>query len=203
MIKTSLYSKLQTYNFKNLFAAKGYAYFTKGAYNLNIIGIRSGIRTVTNKFDDYIVVIYRTHIGDAKRIILTATTDPGAYYMQNLASDKGCAILVPGQYRGCWKYGFHKRFRALVQCKPVKVYRDRNKNNVYDLDPKTIQKGNFGINIHKAGADSIYVDKWSAGCQVIANESQYNSFMSLVKKQIDAGLGDTFTYTLLDEKELR
>lgn len=202
MIKTPLYVKLQTYDFKKLFAKKGYAFFTKGAYNLNIIGIRNRNNIVTNKFDDYIVIIYNTEQKENKRVVLNATTDPGAYYMYQPINEKGCAILVPGQYRGCWKYGFHKRYRALVQCKPVKVYRDKNKNDIYDFNPITIQKGIYGINIHKAGVNSLLVDKWSAGCQVIPNNTQYTTFINLCKKQVDAGLGDTFTYTLLDENEL-
>lgn len=202
MIKTPLYVKLQTYDFKKLFAKKGYAFFTKGAYNLNIIGVRNRNNIVTNKFDDYIVIIYNTEQKENKRVVLNATTDPGAYYMYQPMNENGCAILVPGQYRGCWKYGFHKRYRALVQCKPVRVYRDKNKNDIYDFNPTTIQKGIYGINIHKAGINSLLVDKWSAGCQVIPNNVQYTTFINLCKKQIDAGLGDTFTYTLLDENEL-
>ena len=48
------------YDFKSLFAKKGYVFFTKGNYNLNIIGIRTSGIKVTNIFDDYIVVIYNT-----------------------------------------------------------------------------------------------------------------------------------------------
>ena len=40
-MKTGLFTKCTTYNFQKLFKDKGYAWFTKGSYNLNIIGIRS------------------------------------------------------------------------------------------------------------------------------------------------------------------
>ena len=36
-MKTLLYNRLLNYNFKELFEKKGYAYFEKGAYNLNNI----------------------------------------------------------------------------------------------------------------------------------------------------------------------
>ena len=45
---------------------------------------------------------------------------------------KGTAILVPGQYRGAYKIGFHKgKYKALVQAKPVKLYIDNDKDNKY------------------------------------------------------------------------
>ena len=52
MIKNALYSKVKDYNFEELFKKKGYTYFTNGAYNLNIIGVRAAGRNITNSFDD-------------------------------------------------------------------------------------------------------------------------------------------------------
>ena len=57
MIKNQLYIKVHNYDFKTLFAKKNYKYFTKGDYNLNIIGIRAKETKVTNKYDDILVVI--------------------------------------------------------------------------------------------------------------------------------------------------
>ena len=42
MIKTGLYSKCLTYDFKKLFQDKGYAWFDKGAYNLNTLEVKKG-----------------------------------------------------------------------------------------------------------------------------------------------------------------
>ena len=109
--------------------------------------------------------------GIKSRNIFAATTDPGITSMTKPVSYKGCAILVPGQYRSAWKLGYHKgKYEAIVQYKPVKVYRDNNKDAVYDFNPKTVEEGTFGINIHKAGKHSTQVDNWSAGCQVLANK---------------------------------
>ena len=202
-MKTSLLTKCTAYNFEKLFKEKGYAWFTKGNYNLNIIGIRSNNNNkVTNKYDDILVVDYNTGNGH-KRVCYTITTEPGKYYMQNLGNPKGTAILVPGQYRGCWQIGLHRgKYKALCQRKPVKVYRDANKNDIYDWDPATLDEGLFGINIHKAGKLSKRVDTWSAGCQVFASETDFKCFMNYCQKQIDNGKGKTFTYTLLREEEL-
>lgn len=203
MIKTALYNKVLNYNFENLFKNKGYAYFTNGAYNLNIIGVRASGAIITNSFDDILLIIYKTPTGTWNRQIYQITTDPGQFYMNKPCNSKGTAILVPGQYRRTYKIGLHRgKYKALCQNKPVKVYRDNNKDSVYDYDPNKLDEGMFGINIHKAGTLSKRVDTWSAGCQVFASETEFRAFMNYCNKQIKYGHGDTFTYTLLREEDL-
>lgn len=191
-------------NFRKLLESKGYAYFTKGCFNLNIIGIRSNQNNrVTNKFDDAIVVIYYDSEGKEHRIWFDITTEPGIYYVLNPCNTDGAAILAEGQHRGCWTIGYHQgKYEALVQNKPVKVYRDNNKDNIYNFEPSKLVTGVFGINIHKAGNASTRIDKWSAGCQVFANAKDFDKFMSLCHKQIDNGMGKNFTYTLINEKDI-
>ena len=99
----------------------------------------------------------------------------------------------------------HKnKYKALCQIKPVKVYRDNNRNNVYDLAPSSIETGMFGINIHRSNeyAISKNINKYSAGCQVFSNPSDYNAFMRICEQQRKL-YGNSFTYTLLDENELK
>lgn len=203
-MKTYLSSKCTNYNFEKLFAIKGYNWFKNGEYNLNIIGVRANtFNKVTNKFDDFLVVDYNTSIGH-KRVIYSITTEPGKYYMEHLENPNGTAILVPGQYNGCWQIGLHKnKYKALCQKAPVKVYRDNNKDDVYDINPETIQNGIFGINIHRSNEliTSKNVDKYSAGCQVFASPIEFNSFMRLCEEQRKR-YGNSFTYTLLNEDEL-
>lgn len=202
-MKNSLAIKLSTYDFESLFKKKGYAYFKNGAYNLNIIGVRTAGTKVTNLFDDYIVIIYNTPNGKETRKIYPATTDPGTHFMLKPMNSNGTAIIVPGQYRGAYQIALHKgQYKALCQRKPIKVYRDKNKDMVYDFEPKTIEEGIFGCNIHKAGQASKYVNNWSAGCQVIANYQDFQNLMYLANKQIEQGHGKTFTYTLLKEEDL-
>ena len=204
MIKTNLKARCANYDFKTLFEEKGYVYFTKGNYNLNIIGIRSNNnRRVTNKFDDVLVVIYRDNNDTIVRKCFDITTEPGSYYMKNPITTKGTGILVPNQYRGCWEIGLHQgKYKALCQCKPVELYRDNNKDDIFDIEPETIERGIFGVNIHKAGNNSTQVDKWSAACQVFANSTDFATFMKLCDNQIANGNGKTFTYTLLNEEDL-
>lgn len=204
-VKRELVFKIKRTDFYKLFLSKGYAYFDNGFYNLNIIGIRSNNKNkVTNKYDDALVVIY-TNGKTTERLIYAITTEPGKYYMTDkLGNSKGTAILVPGQYRGCWAIGKHNgKYKALVQTKPVKVYRDNNKDKIYDLNPKTIDTGVFGINIHRSNENwtRTTVDMYSAGCQVFASPSQFKSFMDICEKQRKL-YGNSFTYTLINEEDL-
>ena len=198
-----LLEKIKSADFSKILVNKGYAYFTNGKYNLNIIGVRRAGNKVTNQFDDYIVVEYIDMYGIKTRDVFPATTDPGLSSMTKPMSTKGCAILVPGQYRSSWMIGYHKgKYEALVQCKPLKVYRDNDKDNVYDLNPKTIEEGNFGINIHTAGADSTIVNGWSAGCQVLKRKVNFDKLMKLAHYQFSQGMGARYTYTLINEEDL-
>ncbi len=203
-MKTGLFTKCTTYNFEKLFKTKGYAWFTKGSYNLNIIGVRSNNNKVTDKYDDILVVDYNTD-NCHKRVCYTITTEPGKYYMQNLCNPKGAAILVPGQYRGCWQIGLHQgKYKALCQRKAVKVYRDNNKDMIYNITPKNIDKGIFGINIHRSNKTCICdtIDKYSAGCQVFNDPVEFNAFMRLCEAQRKL-YGNTFTYTLINEEDMQ
>ena len=112
----------------------------------------------------------------------------------------GVARLVPGQYRGSHTIRLHQgKYEAVCQAKPVKVYRDANRNLTYE--ESQIQEGVFGINIHKAGADSTYVENWSEGCQVFKKSADFNAFMAICNKA-KAIHGNSFTYTLLESKDI-
>lgn len=204
-MKTNLHNRCLTYDFESLFKRKGYAFFTNGDYNLNIIGIRSNQGgKVTNAYDDYLVVIYKVD-DQWKRIVYTITTEPGLSYVKNPSSSKGVAILAPGQYRGAYKIDKHNgKYDALCQrLKPVTVYRDNNKDDRYDLLADKTEKGLFGINIHRSSETAITqkINNWSAGCQVFNNPSEFTSFMRLCKLSAER-YGNSFTYTLIDETDL-
>jgi len=112
----------------------------------------------------------------------------------------GVARLVEGQYRSAYRIGRHQgKYEALTQAKPVKVYRDADKNLLYDSS-KT-QEGIFGINIHKAGANSTYVENWSEGCQVFKRSADFDEFMNVCRKA-SVLYGNSFTYTLITTNDL-
>lgn len=183
--------------------AAGHKVFTRGSYNLNIIGVRSPSRT-PNKFDDRLHVVYWDGDGKLAHNSWRITTDPGTYWLENPMNVAGTAILCPGQYRGVYKLGQHRGYDALVQRGgKVKVYRDDNRDDVLDHDEDNAAEGYFGINIHRASTregGSTRVNKWSAGCQVFADPSDFAVFLSTVKLQTKYHPTWTrFTYTLIEE----
>jgi hypothetical protein len=187
---------------KKVLKKKGYVFFENGHYNLNIIGIRSN-KKEAGSFDDFISCIYKDANNNWICLYWKATTDAGTYWLAKPMNEKGTALLVPNQYRGVYKIGlFKNRYKALVQSKPVKVYRDKNKDKIQDYDPSTIDEGFFGIQIHKSNPvfQSVINDKWSAGCQVFASAKDFNEFMNLVERS-QSIWGDSFTYTLIEEKD--
>ena len=188
---------------KQVLESKGYAFFTNGVYNLNIIGIRNP-NLVANSFDDTMVVIYKIG-GEWITKVYEITTDAGTYWLKNPMSNKGTAILVPNQYRGVYSIDLHNnKYLALCQRNgKVEVYRDNDKDLILDMDSAKIEKGMFGINIHRSNpfSESLKVDKFSAGCQVFKRVKDFNEFMEICQKS-KALWGNSFTYTLIKESDL-
>lgn len=185
---------------KQAVESKGYKWFDGGNFDVNIVAVRTYDNKVRNKFDDFITLSYKED-GVWKFHCWPATTDPGSYYMKKLLSNEGCARLAPGQYRGSHQIGLHQgKYEALRQVKPMTVFRDNNKDDIYD--EKKTQTGVFGINVHKAGADSLNVDSWSAGCQVFKCIKDFEMFMKICNK---AKLiwGNSFTLTLITSQDVK
>jgi len=183
--------------------AKGYAWF-EGAkdYDLNIVGVRNAStgQAVTNVFDDVLTVSYKV-AGAWKFESWPATTDPGKKGVLEYHNAAGVARLVEGQYRGSHTIRLHQgKYEALGQAKNVKVYRDANKDLTYNED--TIQEGIFGINIHKAGADSTYVENWSEGCQVFKRSADFEEFMAICREAKEIH-GNSFSYTLIRSTDIK
>jgi hypothetical protein len=183
---------------------KGYAWFegTKD-YDLNIVGVRNSAtgNKVTNVFDDKITVSYKLN-GEWQFHVWNATTDPGKKGVMEYHNAGGVARLVEGQYRGSHSIGLHQgKYKALKQAKPVKVYRDPNRDMTYD--ETKIAEGIFGINIHRSSATgtSTYVENWSEGCQVFSTVTDFDKFMALCEKA-SAIHGNSFTYTLIESVDL-
>jgi len=185
---------------ESVIKAKGYKWF-EGDYNLNIVGVRNSDTgtAVTNAFDDKITVSYQV---DGKWVYKEwmNTTDPGTKGVKEYHNAAGVARLVPGQYINSHALGMHQgKYEALKQFGKVKVYRDANRDMNYDEDK--IQEGVFGINIHKAGANSTYVENWSEGCQVFKRAADFEEFMVIARKAASVG-NSKFTYTLIESKDI-
>jgi hypothetical protein len=191
---------------KSAMIAKGYKWFEEGDFNLNLIGVRNSDTgdTVTNAFDDTFFIAYRD-AGKWKIHNYACTTDPGAHWQQAPMNAGGTASLVPNQYRSTWRIDLHQGvYKALKQFKAVDTYRDKNKDLKYTRHIEDITNGIYGINIHRASATGVSnrVDKWSAGCQVVADSADFANLMYLAHVA-EKKYGNSFTYTLLESKNIK
>jgi hypothetical protein len=193
---------------KKAVTSKGYVWFDdelSKSYDVNIVGVRNcspaAYKKVTNVFDDWITISYKDETGAWKFFCWNATTDPGKKGTEQFQNSRGVARLVPGQYRRTWMIDRHQgRYEALCQrLAAVTVWRDSNRDMIFDESMK--DTGMFGINIHKAGQDSVWVENWSEGCQVFKRVKDFDAFMNIVKKSAKIH-GNKFSYTLLESTDI-
>tara|TARA_R110000822_G_scaffold12507_4_gene45199 strand:- start:598 stop:1212 length:615 start_codon:yes stop_codon:yes gene_type:complete len=199
----NLKNKMSVEYLQSIIEGKGYKFFTNGNYNVNIIGVRNP-NLVANSFDDTMLCCYKVG-GQWVLKEWRITTDAGRYWLKHPMNAKGCALLVPNQYRGVYKIDEHLgKYTALCQrLGKVEVYRDDNKDQILDFNDVSKEWGMFGINIHRSNpnTESQVVERWSAGCSVFKAVSDFNDFMDIcdkAKKQ----WGNSFTYTLIKEEDL-
>lgn len=184
--------------------AKGYKWFEgPDDFDVNIVGIRNAKtgKKVTNVFDDWLTISYKEG-GVWKFHIWPITTDPGTKAVKEFSNPNGVARLVPNQYRGSHIIGLHQgKYEALRQAKPVRVFRDKNKDMTFD--ETVTQEGLFGINIHRSNpkTESEYVENWSEGCCVFKRVKDFNQFMDICRKARDIH-GNSFTLTLLTSTDI-
>jgi hypothetical protein len=188
---------------------KGYKWFEDTAnksYDVNIVGVRNNspaiYKKVTNVFDDCITITFKDEKGILQFYCWMATTDPGKKGVQQFHNKKGVARLIPGQYRTTYAVDKHQgKYDALCQrLGEVTVWRDGNKDLMFDEVLK--DTGMFGINIHKAGQDSTWVENYSEGCQVFRRVKDFDQFMSICKKAAKIH-GNKFSYTLIESTDIK
>ena len=190
--------------FKKIFTEKSYAFFEKGDYNINIVGVRNDSGKA-DTFDDNINVLYRVG-GEWVVDIYAATTEPGTSILQRPIVKGGTAILIPGQYRSTYKIDTHggkRKYTALCQRSgKVKIWRDDNRDRKPDYSG-TVHEGMYGINIPRQWGpdDREYTGGVSAGCQVFQSSKDFYEFMETC--QVASGkYGNAFTYTLVGSADL-
>lgn len=187
-------------NILKLLIGRGFKIFQR-PYELNIIGVRSK-NSRPKRFDDSIHVFYKNESNQWVYHNFNATTDPGRYYLNNPILPGGTAALIEGQYINAYAIGFHKGTqKSLVQTRPVSIVRDSDRNNKLSFTGN-VQKGLFGINIHRASlqGSTKYIDRYSAGCQVFESSEDFDYFIELCDKH-RALYSNKFTYTLIDKRQ--
>lgn len=160
-----------------------------------ILGIQSNADHL-NKFDDKFYIFY----GDKFILRTFGTTNGGKTGLYNPVNSKGLAVIKTDEwYYDLWKNGFHKgKMPALVQNRPIKFYRDNNRNSkIEEVGP--VYEDFIGINFHTVSYDKNAkiikenIDGWSMGCQVVNNTVEYYQILDLLKNQ------SAITYCLLKE----
>ena len=195
-----MYSKEQI---EKAVKSQGYVWFNGAKdYDVNIVGVRNATpgQKVTNLFDDKLTLSYKIN-GEWFYHEWDATTEPGKKGVMQFHNSGGVARLVPDQYRGVYKVSMHQgKYQALCQrLGDVTVWRDKNRD--MDFDEIIRDTGMFGINIHKAGTVSNFVENWSEGCQVFKRTKDFNDFMVLINRAKEIH-GNHFTYTLLISSDI-
>lgn len=149
---------------------------TKEAISKYIFNQNKGITWVrcddklTNTFDDFGVLWVDGKVAE----VFPCSTTAGKHYIQNpitYGGITGTAIACKQVVIDSHQFKTASNWKSLwlgmpyfQQIKPIKIYRDGNKDGV--IDTKTTQTGLFGINFHQAGLGN-FIDNWSAGCQVV------------------------------------
>jgi hypothetical protein len=185
---------------------------------------------LTNRFTDIVIVAWIEN-GQKFAESYPATTVPGASWSlstnRKFASStgknaNGVGIMKEKQFINQYTRGMHhggssKPHSALRSVSGQAAHRDKNySDNWLTLAVSPVgklgaaQAGLFsdggGMQLHNSGASTAAnktVDNWSAGCQVFANEKQHNRLMELVGKSEKKNKTNKFSYTLLNNKEIR
>ena len=195
-----MYSKEQI---EKAVKSQGYVWFDGAKdYDVNIVGVRNATpgQKVTNLFDDKLTLSYKIN-GEWFFHEWEATTEPGKKGVMQFHNSGGVARLVPDQYRGVYAVSMHQgKYQALCQrLGDVTVWRDKNRD--MDYDEIIRDTGMFGINIHKAGTVSNFVENWSEGCQVFKRTKDFNDFMVIINRAKEIH-GNHFTYTLIISSDI-
>ena len=166
------------------FSAHGYPV----PVGLHVVALRKKNGT-TDIFDDMILIVSGSA---AVKHAARCTTDPGKPYREKPMNADGCAVWAVGQVVDGLQFGkHHGDYPCLVPAKPIPVLR-------YDsLTDMTGTPGtSWSTQIHRASEskESSVVGKWSAGCIVYANPTDFGQAMDFAR----ASKQTRFTVTLLE-----
>lgn len=196
---------------------KGYVFFEKGDYNLNLIAVREN-DIFENTFSDTFYCIFKK-AGVWQTIEMEWTTLAGTLGhggeknpltgAETGTGVDGVAIIIPNQYRGVYKFvdtyiGFLS-YPYFMQVKNMDYWRDNDRNGL--ITKGKVYTGNYATLLHRMTNNNVnskqvnsqYV-AWSQGCNG-APEPQFRKLLRPVREAIKL-YGNSFTYTILEAKDL-
>jgi hypothetical protein len=195
--------------------SKGYSFFEKGDYNLNLIAVREN-DVFENTFSDSLYIPHKVNgkwlmprfnfttlagtlgFGGEKNPLTAAQTGTGV---------NGVAIVLEGQYPQGLKYisgGLRYPFTEFLQQNRFFNYlRDNDKDGLVSRLTAIKQTGNFFTHWHAMspiGVKSIQVNythsAWSQGCMGGDAPTWFGGIMPIVRSAVKLW-GTTFTKTLI------
>ena len=192
---------------KQLVESKGFVFFDKGNYNLNFIWLRHDM-IADNHFTDVLYIAYKVN-GLEKVLTVQCTTLPGLrgslYNPNTVRGITGTAVIQTGQYRGAWKfidsYTKFSKYPFFMQIKPLRYWRDGNKDNVIDeVNPETAINGTHWHKMSNLGdkrkIEKFEVNNWSQGCMGCPI-SEWDKVIEVTREAIQAGQSGIFTGTIV------
>lgn len=169
-----------------------------------------GIRTkdnVANTFNDWLFASYWNEKKELVSVILAGTTDAGLTARLKPTNPKGVVIIQHGiQHRGVYRLENpkvvpsergHKGKEAFRQVKPMKYWRDNNKNNILETGSNEEFTLSF-TNGHDMGTRGMQVNNWSEGCWG-STEKNMQLLYDMGWLQFNNGLGRIFSFAMLHE----
>ena len=159
------------------------------ASDFNQIGVRFPSGPDSDTFNDFFLL----YLPAEDRLFMYAgTTDPGKN--ATLKQPGGAAHLCEGFHPDMWVIDMHAndkpkfRHEAFCQrpqfgCKPVKIWRDRNRNGLED-EHVYETRNDIGLNKHRASAIRIVesIGDYSWACQVAQNVSDHEMELRIAKE---------------------
>lgn len=133
-----------------------------------------------------------------------ATTAPGKHYTESPMNPAGAARISLGQHKAWW-VGHHKSTQpALVQCAPIVISRDVNRDGSREDDDIMVAYSTLNQHSTRPGPIGTGVGKWSAGCLVGRFYEEHMLFMGAIYNdpRYSANPAHKFTTTIIDGNEL-
>ena len=162
-----------------------------------LLGVQSN-EDEYNVFDDKFYLFYE----DRFIMVTSGTTNAGLSGLKGFSkyNRHGCAVIKTNEwFYEIWKPGLHRgKMKALRQVKPIKYYRDWNKNQKAE-QLGTLKEGIIGINFHTViygrvmGFVRRLIGGWSVGCQVANRTNDYYKILDYCSNQ------ERVSYCLIEE----
>lgn len=163
-----------------------------------LVGVQS-VADVPNSFDDLFYLFY----GDRFVMLTTGTTNAGKNALLQFDKEglSGAAVWKTDVfYEDLFVNGLHKgKMKCLRQQKPIKYYRDDNKNDKAE-EIGEVHEGIIYANFHGVDYEpnskkiATQINGWSYGCQVCNNMPEYLFIIQLTET-----CGKAVSYALLKE----